>query len=166
MPGGVAGGEEVGELVVFQAPAGAHQKIVGALRDEAVNGYVVAQTVYYIAAQIHVFLHRETLHGNFAAFRQVMQPGAAHNLELMKFHHIHRQSVHGIHRSEDTRAVFAGKPVYEMKSHGNSGCGRAPDSVNGIGPRVAAVDDLKRSVACRFSTVFNHHELSIRLYAA
>ena len=55
MPGGVAGGEEVGELVVFQAPAGAHQKIVGALRDEAVNGYVVAQTVYYIAAQIHVF---------------------------------------------------------------------------------------------------------------
>ena len=123
MPGGVAGGEEVGELVVFQAPAGAHQKIVGALRDEAVNGYVVAQTVYYIAAQIHVFLHRETLHGNFAAFRQVMQPGAAHNLELMKFHHIHRQSVHGIHRSEDTRAVFAGRPCAGQRQRYRPTCG-------------------------------------------
>ena len=166
MPGGVAGGKEVGELVVFQAPAGTHQKIVGALRDEAVNGYVVAQTVYYIAAQIHVFLHRETLHGNFATFRQVMQTGAAHNLELMEFHYIHRQSVHRIHCGEDTRAVLAWKPVYEMKSHGNPGSGRVPDGVNGIGPRVAAVDNLKRSVACRFGTVFNHHELPIILYPA
>ena len=146
MPGGIAGGEKIGELVIFQAPAGAHQKIVGALRDEAVNGYVVAQTVYYIAAQIHVFLHRETLHGNLAAFRQMMQTGAAHNLELMEFHYIHRQSVHRIHRGEDTRTVFTGQPVYEMQPNGNSGCCRARDGVNGIGPRVAAVDNLKRSI--------------------
>ncbi len=112
----IAGGEKVGELVVFQGPAWGDEELGRRLGDEAVDSYVVAEAVDYVAAEVGILLDSKCRDGDLPRSYLRVKARAADYLQLMKFHHINGQGIDGIDSGEDTFAVLARKTVDEVET--------------------------------------------------
>ena len=146
--------EEVGELVVLEAPAGGDEEVCGGLGHEAFDGDVGAEAADYAGAEGGVAFGGELddVGGWILRHR-----GAVEYLELVEFDGGHREGVEAVDGGHYHGFIFAGEAEDEVESHGYAADGDAAHGILGGCPGAAAVYAFEGAVVGGFGTQFDEY---------